>query len=132
MNPVNIALALVWKGPLLLIARRRKDAHLGDFWEFPGGRIDVTENAAQAAMREALEETGIVCSPTKNRANFEFEYPDRKLVFHPVDCVWVSGEPQALGCVEPRWVSREAILQYPFPPANAQLLRDLTRCWPPK
>ena len=129
---MNIALALVWKGPRLLVARRRKDAHLGDLWEFPGGRIEEGESAEQAAVREVREETGVVCTPTQLRASFDFEYPDRKLAFHPVDCNWVSGEPQALGCIEPLWVARDEIPQYSFPPANAELLRVLTRCWPLK
>ena len=43
-------------GKMLLI--RRSDNHK---WAMPGGGIDVGETAAQAAVREALEETGVHC-----------------------------------------------------------------------
>jgi mutator protein MutT len=125
MNSIHVALALVWKGARLLIAHRRKGAHLGGFWEFPGGSIEDGESAADAAVREVREETSVVCTAANVRLSFEFEYPDRAIVFHPVDCDWVSGEPEALGCSGARWVSCKQIAQYAFPPANCGLLREL-------
>lgn len=127
MNSISIALALVWKGPLVLIAKRRKGAHLGGFWEFPGGRIEADENAEQAAVREVHEELGVVCTALKARHGFEFQYPERKLVFYPVDCAWVSGEPRPIGSLEPRWVSQSELTSYEFPPANDALIRELQR-----
>jgi len=130
MHSNPIVLALVWKGPLLLIAKRRAGAHLGGLWEFPGGRLEAGESAADAAVREVLEETAVVCKATRIRLGFEFDYPDRKLAFQPVDCVWVSGEPEALESGEPRWVNQTEVAEYEFPPANAQLISELRRCWP--
>ena len=132
MTSIPIALALVWKGPLLLIAQRQKSAHLGEFWEFPGGRIEDGENAKVAAVREVHEETGIRCTALILRPSFDFEYPDRKIAFYPVDCAWVSGEPQAFECLEPRWVSETEIARYVFPAANAALLREIGQRWSSK
>jgi 8-oxo-dGTP diphosphatase len=41
-------------GRLLLV--RRRDS---DLWELPGGRVDVGENAVDAAIRETIEESGV-------------------------------------------------------------------------
>jgi 8-oxo-dGTP pyrophosphatase MutT (NUDIX family) len=46
-------------GEILLI--RRSD---NDNWALPGGAIDLGESAAQAAVRETQEETGIDCEIT--------------------------------------------------------------------
>jgi len=46
-------------GDILLI--RRTD---NDNWALPGGAIDLGESAAQAAIRETQEETGITCEIT--------------------------------------------------------------------
>ena len=129
MSAIPIALALVWKGPRLLIAQRRKGTHLAGYWEFPGGRIEADEDAANAAVREVREETGVHCTIAAVRPSFEFEYPDRKIVFHPVDCTWASGEPQPLGSLEPRWVTQSEIAGYEFPPANRYLLLELQKVW---
>jgi ADP-ribose pyrophosphatase YjhB (NUDIX family) len=47
------------EGSILLI--RRTD---NENWAVPGGAIDLGESAAQAAVRETLEETGIECEVT--------------------------------------------------------------------
>jgi 8-oxo-dGTP pyrophosphatase MutT (NUDIX family) len=41
-------------GRLLLVRRRDSGA-----WELPGGRVDVGENAVEAAVRETAEESGL-------------------------------------------------------------------------
>jgi ADP-ribose pyrophosphatase YjhB (NUDIX family) len=46
-------------GDLLMI--RRTD---NDNWAVPGGAIDLGESISQAAVRETLEETGILCEIT--------------------------------------------------------------------
>jgi len=46
-------------GDILLI-RRTDNAN----WALPGGAIDIGESAAQAAIRETQEETGITCEIT--------------------------------------------------------------------
>src|ERR1700733_5335019 len=55
---VNVVVASE-AGEILLI--RRSD---NDNWALPGGAIDLGESAAQAAIRETLEETGIDCEIT--------------------------------------------------------------------
>jgi 8-oxo-dGTP diphosphatase len=124
-----IALALVWKRDRLLVAKRLANSHQAGIWEFPGGRIEALESPESAAVREVEEELGVQCLPVARRANFCFEYPDRKLQFFPVDCAWVSGEPSAMGALHPRWVMQSEIAHYDFPPANRKLLLELQARW---
>jgi len=126
---LRIALALVWNQDRLLIARRLAGAHQGGLWEFPGGRIEPSESPGSAAEREVVEELGVQCIHARQRPSFLFEYPDRRLEFFPVDCVWVSGEPQALFSLSPRWVTQSEIAKYDFPPANRELLQGLQESW---
>ena len=53
MAGLGVSTAIIWEGEILLI--RRADFEV---WGLPGGMIDPGETAAQAAKREALEETG--------------------------------------------------------------------------
>ncbi len=60
-RPLAVAIAaLVHDGAILLIRRRRGD--YPGLWGLPGGKIEVGEHLAQAAIREVLEESGIEAS----------------------------------------------------------------------
>jgi 8-oxo-dGTP diphosphatase len=45
-----------------LMHRRPFDKHHGGLWEFPGGKVEVTEMPKQALIRELSEELGITCA----------------------------------------------------------------------
>lgn len=51
----SVFVAVRWFGGRLLMVRRCDSGA----WELPGGRVDVGENAVQAAARETLEEAGV-------------------------------------------------------------------------
>ncbi len=52
-------LLVVAPGPLVLLQHRAAWSHHGDTWGIPGGARGSAETARQAALREALEETGL-------------------------------------------------------------------------
>jgi len=58
LSPAITADALLLKGEEVLLVRRGQDPHKGA-WAIPGGFVEVGETVERAAMREALEETGL-------------------------------------------------------------------------
>jgi 8-oxo-dGTP diphosphatase len=122
---IDVAIGLVWKDGRVLIARRPAGAHLGDLWEFPGGKVEAGESPEVGLLRELREELGIEAEVAAKRAVIEFTYPGRPVRLHPFDCRWLSGEPHPAGCEDPRWVAPADLPAYEFPPANAPLLAEL-------
>ena len=55
-------LAVVLRGEKALVVRRGNPPMAGR-WGFPGGVLELGETVAEGAMRELLEETGIVADP---------------------------------------------------------------------
>jgi 8-oxo-dGTP diphosphatase len=51
----SVFVAVRWIGGRLLLVRRCDSGS----WELPGGRVDVGENAVDAAVRETAEEAGV-------------------------------------------------------------------------
>ena len=123
---VDVALAVVFD-PLkrVLICRRKPDAALGGYWEFPGGKCNPAESPAHAAVRESLEETSLVVEVVRALPAIEHEYEHARLRLHPFVCRWSAGNLEPREVAEARWVLPTELGQYLFPPANGDLVRAL-------
>lgn len=124
MKRVRVALALVRRAERWLVARRRPEAHLGGLWEFPGGKIEPSETAPAAAVRELHEECGVSARALECLACRTEDYGDRLVELHPVLCEWVSGEAQPLGSAECRWVDDAELRQLDMPAVNTEIIRQ--------
>lgn len=56
--PVHVVCAVIQRGELVLLAQRPPGKSLAGFWEFPGGKVEKNERAADALLREIREELG--------------------------------------------------------------------------
>lgn len=62
-KPGISAAIIVQDGKVLMVRRAVKEGEL--MWQFPAGAIEDGESAAQAAVRETLEETGLTVEALK-------------------------------------------------------------------
>ena len=72
---IEVAAGLVFREGKLLIARRRPEVHLGNFWEFPGGKREPDETFEQCLHRELAEELGIEVEVATNVESLTHHYP---------------------------------------------------------
>lgn len=99
-RPVPATIAVVIRDGSVLLVRRANPPDAG-LWGFPGGKIDYGETIEQAAVRELLEETGVVAEAGQvftavdafDRGRSEEMRAHYILI--AVLCRWVSGEPVA-------------------------------------
>lgn len=69
-----VSIALRRGGELLLVRRGREPAK--GMYAFPGGRVEPDETLEEAAARELLEETGLVCRPLSPHATIDLPARD--------------------------------------------------------
>jgi 8-oxo-dGTP diphosphatase len=127
-RPIIAVLAVVLRGEgpdtRALIVERAQQPNAGR-WGFPGGVLELGETVAEGAMRELMEETGIVAEPAGilNVHDTIHRDSEGRVQFHytliAVRGVWRSGEGEpaddAAACA---WASRadiEAGLYPTFP-----------------
>lgn len=127
MESVVVAAGLIFKDGKVLITRRKQGSHLGRYWEFPGGKKNQGEDLSACLMREVREEIGIGIKVGEEMLSVTHQYSDRKVNLHFFVCEWESGEIDAAGCEEYRWIERNRLDQFSFPPANAQLIEKLVK-----
>ena len=123
-RPIVAVLAVVLRDERALIVQRAQQPNAGR-WGFPGGVLELGETVAQGAMRELLEETGIIATPAGilDVHDAITRDVDGRVQFHylliAVRGIWQSGEGEpaddAAACA---WASRadiEAGLYPTFP-----------------
>lgn len=109
-RPTLAALAVVLQNDHVLLVRRRAEPDAG-LWGYPGGHVEAGETVADAACREAAEETTIRARPRSVLPGLDIiltATADRR-AFHfylvPVLCQFESGTPQASDdAADARWV----------------------------
>ncbi|WP_454916133.1 NUDIX hydrolase [Xanthobacter sediminis] len=118
LRPILAASVAVFRGPLVLLARRGEGPGAG-LWSLPGGRVEAGETLADAARRELREEVGVEAELVAVAATREIirRDGDGRLTAHFVVVAhgarWRSGEPH---------VSAEAVEVGWFRPAEVARL----------
>ena len=82
------------EGPDVLLIRRGKPPREGE-WSLPGGRIEWSERAADAALRELQEETGARGDILGLLDVVDGLFGDRHYVLVDYAVRWISGDIQA-------------------------------------
>ncbi len=116
-----IAIAVVEHAGQLLIGQRPPGVALAGLWEFPGGKIEPGETAEAAAVRECLEETGLVALPLFRYPEHVQQYDHDRVRLYFIACRLADGQtsqPRA----PYRWAARTSLGDYQFPAGNASLL----------
>jgi 8-oxo-dGTP diphosphatase len=71
----QVAAAIVFHGPRILVARRAPGQHLEGMWEFPGGKLEAGESPQSCIVRELIEELSINVAPGQTLTESHYEYP---------------------------------------------------------
>lgn len=60
--PILAVCVAIWQDDKILLVRRANEPNKG-LWALPGGKVDVGETIAEAAIRELIEETNLQVTP---------------------------------------------------------------------
>lgn len=126
-SSIEVSAGLVFRAGQLLITQRPAGGHLAGLWEFPGGKRESGETFEACLRRELQEELGVDVRVHDELERITHSYPEKTVHLRFFRCTLSdeSTEPQALGCQAVAWVTRETLLSYPFPAADARLLEML-------
>lgn len=119
---LRIAVAVLWRRGRVLIQRRPVTSMLGGLWEFPGGKIEPGETAANAAMREVREETGLDVQPGRAYGTVRHAYSHFTVTLRVFRCLAPEGTARPHKADAVRWVRPSELEQFPFPKANQQIV----------
>jgi 8-oxo-dGTP diphosphatase len=85
---IHAASMCVWRNSSVLLVKRPEGV-----WAFPGGKLHVGESSAAGAVRELLEETGVVATVVSVLGDYEIAVPHKRISYR-LTChlgQWQSG-----------------------------------------
>ena len=122
---IQVVAALIWEGDRFLICQRPETKARGLLWEFVGGKVEPGETRQQALIRECREELDITVEPESLLMELTHVYPDLTIHLSLFRCRMVKGPPRLLEHRAMRWIRPEETEQFPFCPADEEILKKL-------
>jgi 8-oxo-dGTP diphosphatase len=111
-------------GRVLLAQRPPRGPHAG-LWEFPGGKREPGESAADALRRELHEELGIEADPGAPIWRVPWSYPHVAVALEAIEVPAWRGTPHGREGQVLAWVALDDLHQWPMPAADLPIAAAL-------
>ena len=120
----EVAVGVILRRGRVLISRRPEEGLLGGLWEFPGGKLEGGESAAEALERELFEELGTHVTVEKPLTAVRHAYSHFRVRLHPFLCQLAPGQRVRRGGAV-RWVWPSQLDRYAVPTATARIIAEV-------
>ena len=123
---IHVVAAVIVDGDQIF-ASQRGYGDWKDYWEFPGGKIELGETPQEALIREVREELDAKIAVGEKIATIEYDYPD----FHlSMECFLACVSEGKLVLKEhkaARWLKKEELDSVTWLPADQAVIELLKR-----
>ena len=125
-RPVTeVVAALIWDGDRFMACQRPAHKARGLLWEFAGGKVEPGETREEALIRECREELAVTLEVGDVFMDVTHVYPDLTVHLTLFHAAIAEGVPQKLEHNDIRWLRVTDIPDYPFCPADVEILERL-------
>ena len=111
----------------ILCALRGPEMTLPNYWEFPGGKIEVGETKEKALKREIQEELGCTIEVFEPVEDTTYEYDKFIVRLETFMAKVISGTPVISEHAEIKWVTRKELPSLNWAPADIPAIERLTK-----
>ena len=108
-----------------MICQRPAHKGCGLLWEFVGGKVEPGESKEDALIRECREELGITVRVGDPFIEVVHQYPDITVHLTLFHSAIGEGTPVLLEHNDLRWITPAEIEDYPFCPADVEILERI-------
>ena len=126
MKHIEVVAAIIVRDGKIF-ATQRGYGDFKDWWEFPGGKMELSESPEDALRREIREELDAEISISELLETVEWDYPDFHLTMYCYICSLVSKSLQLKEHEAAKWLGMEELDSVRWLPADISVLETLKR-----
>ena len=124
---LDVVCGLVMKDGKCLIAKRNKDDHVKNKWEFPGGRRQGLEDEKKTLERAFTDVFEMDIKVNNYLTHSICEYPGHIVDLKIYECDYIRGDFKLTSHSEYKWVNIEELLDYDLADADVILSKFLIK-----
>lgn len=124
MKQIEVVAAIIRKDDLIF-ATQRGYGEFKDWWEFPGGKMEVGETSEEALKREIREELSTEINVDEFLCTVEYDYPAFHLTMHCYLCSLLSEALHLNEHEAARWLKLEDLDSVDWLPADKVVVEKL-------
>lgn len=124
MKHIEVVAAIIRKGDKIF-ATQRGYGEWKDWWEFPGGKMEVGETPEEALVREIHEELSAEISVDEFLCTVEYDYPQFHLTMHCYICSLLTESLHLNEHEAARWLKNNELDSVKWLPADKIIVEQL-------
>jgi len=124
MKQIEVVAAIIQKDGRFF-ATQRGYGDWQDWWEFPGGKMEVGETPEEALVREIREELSAEISVGELLTTVEYDYPKFHLTMHCFLCTLVGDALHLNEHEAARWLTKDELDSVKWLPADEIVIERL-------
>ena len=125
MKPINVVAAIIHDTHGHILVTQRGYGDWKDWWEFPGGKIELGESPEEALKREIQEELSTDISVDEFFCTVEYDYPKFHLTMHCYLCSLLTDALHLNEHEAAKWLSKEELDNVQWLPADKEIIEKL-------
>ena len=124
---IEVVAAVIFNEKGRIFATQRGYGEWKDWWEFPGGKIEIGETPQAALRREIREELDAEIEVGKLLRTIDYDYPDFHLTMHCFRCTLATAHLTLLEHEAAKWLAPEDLDSVRWLPADTGIIQDLKK-----
>ena len=125
MRTIEVVAAVIFDEQGRIFATQRGYGEWKDWWEFPGGKMEVGETPEEALRREIREELSTGISIDRFFCTIEYDYPKFHLTMHCYLCSLLTDDLHLNEHEAARWLAKFELDTVQWLPADESIIERL-------
>jgi len=124
---VKVTCAILEQHERVLVTQRSQKMSQPLQWEFPGGKLEESETAEDAVVREVKEELQLDILPLRQLSPVRYQYSDVQIELIPFICSYEGGAIQLQEHRAYQWAELSELAKYNWCAADKPIVAEYLR-----